>query len=80
MAEKYAQDPKKAPTHRPALFPKMWVTTSRNAGAFFMLESCPAQSGCLPLRSQKTTTGDVTEWLGRGLQNLLRRFESARHL
>ena len=25
-------------------------------------------------------SGDVTEWLGRGLQNLLRRFESARHL
>ncbi len=24
--------------------------------------------------------GDVTEWLGRGLQNLLQRFESARRL
>ena len=24
--------------------------------------------------------GDVAEWLGRGLQSLLRRFESARHL
>ncbi len=24
--------------------------------------------------------GDVAEWLGKGLQNLVRRFESARHL
>ena len=25
-------------------------------------------------------TGDVAEWLGKGLQNPVRRFESARHL
>ena len=30
--------------------------------------------------SLRPHSGDVTEWLGRGLQNLLQRFESARHL
>ena len=27
-----------------------------------------------------TYAGDVAEWLGKGLQNPVRRFESARHL
>ena len=30
--------------------------------------------------NDRPINGDVAEWLGRGLQNLVRRFESARHL
>ena len=33
-----------------------------------------------PLQYIQCKRGDVTEWLGRGLQNLVRRFESARRL
>lgn len=33
----------------------------------------------LPLQ-RKTRKGALSEWLGAGLQNRLRRFESARHL
>ncbi len=42
-------------------------------------------SGCFTrcndeLRKRTEETGDVAEWLGKGLQNPVRRFESARHL
>ena len=32
------------------------------------------------LRKFSATQGDVAEWLGRGLQNLVQRFDSARRL
>ena len=37
------------------------------------------QRNCLPLQS-KQKNGLLAEWLGTGLQNRLRRFESARDL
>ena len=36
-----------------------------------------ARRGC---RALHAGCGDVAEWLGRGLQNLVQRFEPARHL
>ena len=40
---------------------------------------CPFTKGFIPLPSY-TTLGIVAEWLGRGLQNLVQRFDSARYL
>ena len=50
------------------------------APGLFCDRTLPTPLRLLTFALPKTTTGDVTEWLGRGLQNLLRRFESARHL
>ena len=47
---------------------------------FFCAPALPTPKPLPTFALPKTTPGDVTEWLGRGLQNLLRRFESARHL
>ena len=47
---------------------------------FFVPGLLPTPNPLPTFALPKTTPGDVTEWLGRGLQNLLRRFESARHL
>ena len=42
--------------------------------------SLPGPDSLRTFALPKGPSGDVTEWLGRGLQNLLRRFKSARHL